>query len=76
MKKLALCTTFAMFVGAAGVAGGSKVQDAASLALSVPAALAIGGSELVVDTAASTVNGVAYGLRCVWLAPRIGWRHC
>lgn len=49
----------------AGVAGGSKVQDAASLALSVPAALAVGGSELVVDTAASTANGVAYGLRRV-----------
>lgn len=49
----------------AGVAGGSKVQDAASMALSVPAALSVGGSELVVETAVSTVNGVAYGLRRV-----------
>ena len=46
----------------AGVAGGSKVQDAASLALSVPAALSVAGAELVVDTA-STAKGVAYGLR-------------
>ena len=47
----------------AGLAGGSKVQDAASLALSVPAALSVAGAELVVDTAASTAKGVAYGLR-------------
>lgn len=49
----------------AGIAGGSKVGDASALALSVPLALTVAGAELVVDTAASTAKGVAYGLRRV-----------
>lgn len=49
----------------AGVAGGSKVQDASAIALWVPLALTVAGAELVVDTAASTAKGVAYGLRRV-----------
>ena len=47
----------------AGIAGGSKVQDASVIALSVPVALSVGGAELVVDTAIATSKGVSYGLR-------------
>ena len=49
----------------AGVAGGSKVQDASILSLMVPVALSTAGAELVVDTVSATAKGVSYGLRRV-----------
>ena len=48
-----------------GLAQGSKVQDASAMALSVPEALTVAGSELVVDMATSTTKGISYGLRRV-----------
>lgn len=49
----------------AGIVGGSNVQNASAVALSLPAALSIAGAELVVETVGSTAKGFSYGLRRV-----------
>lgn len=46
----------------AGVANNSNINDASGLVLSVPVALSISGTELIVDTVTSTAKGLKYGL--------------